>query len=131
MVKQHPVRCYEPLDLISFRMVDRIRPLQFLLLLLPTEAFAHGEEMLETAFLQGASLVLFLLVVLFIRLPYAKRALLVTVYLLMTGLVWGLMAQLPYQANHRMINLLIGVVPIVGVIAAYGFSTWLPRKQKP
>lgn len=108
-------------------MTERTRTLAFLYWLLPTQAFAHGEDILETALLQVASLFLFFGAVLLVRLPYAKKALLVTVYLLTTVVLWWCLADWPYQANRRLINLLTGGVPFGSVLAAYGLSTWHAR----
>ncbi|WP_303312181.1 hypothetical protein [Hymenobacter sp. BT730] len=53
-------------------MTQRTKALLFFLLL-PTCAFAHGEEVLATVFLFLGSLLLFFVLVLLIPVPYAQK----------------------------------------------------------
>lgn len=109
-------------------MSQRLRVL-LLFTLLPTWAFAHGEEVLTTVFLFAGSLLFFFVVVLVIPLPYAKKAVLTVVYLTTIGLVTYLTNGWPYFVNMTLINLLIGLVPILTTVSAY-LLMWVRRKQR-
>ncbi|GGF09817.1 hypothetical protein [Hymenobacter cavernae] len=104
--------------------------LLLLLLLLPLGAFAHGEEILETVFLQISSFFLFLVTVLLIRISYAKKALLVTIYLLATFLVWRLTDEWPYYDTRRLINVLVGAVPLGSTLVAYGLLMVIQKAKE-
>jgi hypothetical protein len=109
-------------------MSQRLRVL-LLFTLLPIWAFAHGEEVLTTVFLFAGSLLLFFVVVLVIPLPYAEKAVLTVVYLTTIGLVTYLTTGWPYFVNMTLINLLIGLAPILTTVSAY-LLMWVRRKQR-
>jgi hypothetical protein len=86
------------------------------LLLLPAIAFAHGEEILYAVASQLISSIVFLLLLVVVRLPYATKALLVAVFLLTTLVVWASNYGVPYP--------FIGAVPLGCVLLAYGLLWW-------
>jgi hypothetical protein len=109
-------------------MSQRLRVL-LLFTLLPTWAFAHGEEVLTTVFLFVGSLLLFFVVVLVIALPYAEKAVLTVVYLTTIGFVTYLTNDWSYRVNMTLINILTGLVPVLTTGAAY-LLMWARRKKK-
>jgi hypothetical protein len=98
-------------------------------MLLPTWAFAHGEEVLTTVFLFVGSLLLFFVVVLVIPLPYPEKAVLVAVYLITIGLAGYLTSGLPYRVNMTLINVLIGLTPVITTVSAY-LLMWGRRRKR-
>jgi hypothetical protein len=109
-------------------MNHRTKVLLFLLLL-PLGASAHGEEVLLTAFLLLGSLVLFLVVILVISVPYAEKAILVSVYLVTIGLALFWTNDLPYRPHMTLINLVIGLAPVGTTVGTY-FVVRARRKER-
>lgn len=103
--------------------------LLLLFLLLPTAAYAHGEEILSTFFLILGSLVLFCIVVLLIPIAYTEKAVLVVVYLVTMGGGIYFTNGLPYLVNMRLINTTIGLAPVVACTAAFLFL-WNRRRSR-
>ncbi|TDN38158.1 hypothetical protein A8B98_24400 [Hymenobacter sp. UV11] len=99
-------------------MSSRIGP-TLLFLLLPAWAAAHGEEVLYPFFTLIGSIGLFLVIILAVRLPYAVKALLVTVYLITTAGICILLSTLPFSNNASILTLLVGAVPMSSVLVAY------------
>jgi hypothetical protein len=99
-------------------MNHRLKVLLFFLLL-PLVASAHGEEVLLPFLLLVGSLLLFFVVILALSLPYAEKAILVTVYLITIGgaLFWT--SSMPYQVNITLINFVIGLAPVGSTVATY------------
>lgn len=109
-------------------MSQRLKVL-LLFTLLPTWAFAHGEEVLTTVFLFVGSLLLFFVVVLVIPLPYAEKAVLTVVYLTTIGLVTYLTNDWPYRVNMTLINMLTGLAPVLTTVSAY-LLMWVRRRKQ-
>ena len=100
-----------------------------LLLLLPTLAYAHGEEVLYTLFLGVGSLIVFFIAILIVPATYPEKAVLVTVYLLTLGVVICLTSNLPYLANMRLINTIICLAPPVACAIAF-LLLWNRRRSQ-
>lgn len=109
-------------------MNQRLKAL-LLFMLLPTWAFAHGEEVLTTAFLFAGSLLLFFVVVLVVPLSYAEKAVLTVVYLTAIGLATYLTSGWPYRVNMTSINMLIGLAPVLTTLSAYLWM-WVRRRKQ-
>jgi len=109
-------------------MNQRLKALLFFALL-PIWAFAHGEEVLTTISLFIGSLLLFFVVVLVVPLPYAEKAVLTVVYLTTIGLATYLISGWPYRVNMTLINMLIGLAPVLTTVSAY-FWMWVRRKKQ-
>ena len=109
-------------------MNQRLKAL-LLFTLLPTWAFAHGEEVLTTVFLFVGSLLLFFVVVLAVPLPYAEKAVLTVVYLTTIGLATYLTSGWPYRVNMTLINTLIGLAPVLTTVSAYLWM-WVRRRKQ-
>lgn len=109
-------------------MNQRTKALLFFMLL-PTWAFAHGEEVLTTVFLFVGSLLLFFVLVLLIPLPYEEKAVLVAVYLTTIGLAVYFTSGLPYRINMTLINMVIGLTPVFTTVSAY-LLLWSKRRKQ-
>jgi hypothetical protein len=109
-------------------MNQRTTRLLLLFLLMPTWAFAHGEEVLTTVFLFAGSLLLFFVGVLAVPLPYAEKAVLVAVYLLTLAGVTYWASALPYRINTALINWVVGLAPVITTVSAALFM-WTRRKK--
>lgn len=88
-------------------------------MLLPTWAFAHGVEVLLTVSILFGSLVLFFLLILAIPLFPAERKRLIAVYLVTIGLTVFLTSLLTYWVHETLVNLLIGLTPVITTVSAY------------
>ena len=110
-------------------MNQRTTCLLLFLLLLPTWALAHGEEVLTTVFLLAGSLLLFLVGVPTVPLPYAEKTVLVAVYLVTLAGVIYWSDSLPYRINMALINWVIGLVPVLTTVSTALF-VWA-RWKKP
>ena len=102
----------------------------FLFLMLPALAHAHGEEVLYTFFILLASVVIFLIVILAIRISYTGKAVLVGSYLLATAAICGIVNTLPYRENADRINILVGVVPPLSALVAYCLYRLMRKNHK-
>jgi len=109
-------------------MNQRTTGLLLLFLLLPTWAFAHGEEMLMTAFLFAGSLLLFLVLLLIVPLPYAEKAVMVTVYLVTIVVIICLANMMPYRIDMALTNWIVGLAPVSTTIFA-ALLMWARRKK--
>ena len=109
-------------------MNQRTTCLLLFLLLLPTWAFAHGEEVLTTVFLLAGSLLLFLVGVLTVPLPYAKKVVLTAVYLVTLAGATYWANGLPYRINMALINWVIGLLPVLTTVSTALF-VWARRKK--
>ncbi|MBO2033392.1 hypothetical protein J4D99_18505 [Siccationidurans ginsengisoli] len=99
-------------------MPHRTKRLLLCLLLLPTLAFAHGEEILLTVAILVISPILFSLVILCIPFVPAERSRVIVVYLVAIALTFFLTSLLPYGTYNTWINWLLVLVPIAAAIAA-------------
>ncbi|WBA44386.1 hypothetical protein [Hymenobacter canadensis] len=109
-------------------MNQRTTGLLLLFLLLPTWAFAHGEEVLTTVFLLAGSLLLFLVGVLAVPVPYAEKAVLVAVYLVTLAVATYWANGLPYRMNIALANWVIGLAPFLTTVSA-ALLMWARRKK--
>lgn len=110
-------------------MNQRITGLLLFLLLLPTLALAHGEEVLTTVFLFAGSLLVFFVAVLVVPLPYAEKGVLVVVYLLTLGTVTYWTNGLPYPDDMALINWTLGLAPVITTVSA-ALLMWARRKKR-
>ena len=100
-------------------MNRRTTGLLLFLLLLPTLAFASGNEIIPTLWLMAGSLLLFFQVLFFVRLPLAKKAVLAAVYLLtMWAVLYG-SSWLPFLNNLVDFNLTIAIGPVCTTVATW------------
>ena len=93
--------------------------LSAILLMLPSLAFASGDSILPTLYLQFASIVVFFVFILFVKLRIVAKLILVWVYVVTVFLIWYLTRNLPFLGNEKSFDLSIGVIPIVTVLIAF------------
>ncbi len=103
--------------------------LLILFLILPSIAFAHGEEVLLTVGISFVSIVIFLIFINLIKLKFAKKLILSAIFSLSTFLVWEFTNTTPYRPNMGKINLLIASVPVVTTLLAYFIITQLNNRR--
>ena len=99
-------------------MNQRTTGLLLFLLLLPTWASAHGEEVLTTVFLLAGPLMLFFVAVLAVPLSHAEKAVLVAVYLATVAVATSWANGRPYRVNMALINWVIGLAPVCTTVSA-------------
>lgn len=104
--------------------------LLLLILMLPAMAHAHGEEVFYTFFILLASVVIFLIIILAIRVSYTGKAVLGGSYLLATVAICGIVNTFPYRENADRINILVGVVPPLSALVAYCLYRLMRRNHK-
>ena len=106
-------------------MNQRTTSLLLFLLLLPTLAFASGNDILPTIYLMAGSLLLFFGVLLLIRLPLTEKMVLAAVYPLTMWAVLHSSDWLPFLNNLIVFNLTVGIMPVLTTVAA-----WLMLKRR-
>ena len=90
-----------------------------LLLIMPSLAFASGDFVLPTLYLQLGSIVIVVFFIVFIKLQRKGKLILVWVYLGTVFLIWYLIGNMPFLENEERINLYIGLIPIMTVLVAF------------
>ena len=105
-------------------MNQRIAGLLLSLLLLPTVAFASGNEIIPTIILMGGALLLFFAVLLLVRLPLTEKIVLAAVYPLTMWAVLYSSSWLPFLNNLVVFNLTVGIMPVFTTV-----TTWLLLKK--
>jgi hypothetical protein len=100
-----------------------------ILILTPFSAFAHGEEVFYTFFIQLSSLLIFLVVLISLKISIRQKLIVTAAYLLAVFLTWYSINELPYRGNMSLINTLVSVVPVGVVLLTFLVLRLLPRKQ--
>lgn len=90
-----------------------------ILMTLPLMAFADHEEVLITFFIQAISIIIFLIVLVFIKLKGRQKAILAAVYIVAVILIWVVASMVPYDANMMTINIFVTFGPLFSVTMAY------------
>ncbi|MBC8051675.1 MAG: hypothetical protein H7Y13_01280 [Sphingobacteriaceae bacterium] len=98
----------------------------FIMFLIPTSVFAHGQEVLETFFIEVVSIILFLIFIIAIRFDLKRKMVLAGAYMLSSAATLYFTNSLPYRENMNKINLMIAFVP-----ATIFFVTFLVLKSRP
>ena len=96
------------------------------LLLIPISAFAHGEEVLVTFFIQAVSIIIFLVIIIAIKVDIKRKLILTGVYFLSSFATFYLTNDWPYRENMNKMNFLVAFVP-----ATSFFITFLVLKSRP
>jgi hypothetical protein len=92
----------------------------FLLLLFacPMTAFAHGEDVLTTIFLELIVVVIFVVALLTVRLNGKGKLIIGGIYISTTALTFMITNGLPYNQYQATINIIVGAVPLtIGLIS--------------
>ena len=102
--------------------------LSLLLLVTPLRAFAHGEEVFLTVFLEFLVVVILVIGLLAINLNAKGKIVIGCIYIVAAVLTFMLTSSLPYNQYRTMINILVVFVPLtIGVI---GYSALKNKFQK-
>ncbi|MCO5945658.1 hypothetical protein [Mucilaginibacter flavidus] len=88
-------------------------------LIMPLMLFAHGEEVIFTLFIQIIAIIIFLIVLIFIKLNSKQKAILAGVYFLAVVLVFFATSTIPYRVNMTGINLSITLIPATCAVLSY------------
>jgi hypothetical protein len=86
---------------------------------MPLTAFAYGEEVLTTFFLEFVTLVIFVIGLLTINLNRKGKLIIGGIYILATTLTFSLINNLPYNQYRTMINIVVVVAPLTIVLIGY------------
>ena len=95
------------------------RTLATLTFLTPLTAFAHGEEVLVTMFLEFGLLVGFISSLAFIKIRIAGKLIIGGLYLLAASMVDILTRDWPYKENMASINFLVTIIPSTVFFVSY------------
>lgn len=90
-----------------------------ILLAMPLMLFAHGEEVIFTLFIQIISIIIFLIVLVFIKLNSKQKATLAGVYFLAVIVVFFATGTIPYRNNMAAINLSVTLIPATCFVLTY------------
>jgi hypothetical protein len=94
-----------------------------LLLASPLTAFAHGEQVLLTVFLEFVIVVILVIGLLIINLNGKGKLIIGGIYILAVVLTFIITNSLPYNQYRTMINILVFFVPLtIGVISYIGLK---------
>jgi hypothetical protein len=85
----------------------------------PMTAFAHGQEVLGTLFLQFAVIIVFFVGLFAIKLKRNGKLILVGIYVLITVLTIMSINSLPYNKYSTIINIGVVTVPLTVVVLSY------------
>jgi Zn-dependent protease with chaperone function len=99
-----------------------------ILILLPLMALAHGEDVLTTFFITIISIIIFIVVMSFIKLSFYKKLILSLVYFLSTVSIYYFTNDIPFNDNKNTINLSVALIPIMAVIITHFI---IKRVKKP
>lgn len=95
------------------------RTLLVILFLVPINAFAHGEEVLLTFFIQGVSIIIFLIIIIAIKVDFKRKLVLTGMYFLFLFATFYLVNSWPYRENMNKINLLVALVPSIAFVITF------------
>jgi len=95
------------------------RTLFSILFLIPVSAFAHGEEVLLTFFIQAVSIIFFLIIIIAIKVDLRRKLILTGIYFLTSFATFYLTNSWPYRENMNKINLLVALVPAIIFVIAF------------
>lgn len=93
-------------------MNDKKIPFSIILILLPIFAFASGDEIISLFYSIGASIIVFLIALIALKLNYSAKFILTVVYVLTLFFLFYLTSDIPYRDNMNIINLCFGLTPI-------------------
>ena len=93
--------------------------LLIILLMMPSLAFASGDFILPTLFIQIGSFIAFVIFAIFIQMKLIGKFLLTWVYFITLFLVWYLFSGKPFLENIIIINFCIAFIPVVTVCFAW------------
>jgi hypothetical protein len=103
--------------------------LSLLLLISPLTAFAHGEEVLVTLFLEFIVVVILVIGLLTIKLNGTGKFIIGGIYVLAIVLSFMITNSLPYDQYRTMINIVVVVVPMtLGLISYVGLKNKFPKE---
>jgi uncharacterized membrane protein len=87
--------------------------LLLVLVLMPSLAFAHGEEVLNIIFIQIVSVVLFGVIIAAVKINSKGKVILTCVYIISTLVIWIISGTIPYNDNMRAINFTVAIGPLL------------------
>lgn len=90
-----------------------------ILVILPLVAFAHGEEVLISVFIEMGLFITILTILWALKWKIVGKLLLFTIYILSTFLSFYLISGISYTNNMGLINLIIVIVPSLIVYLSY------------
>lgn len=90
-----------------------------ILLIMPAVAFAHGEEVIYTLFIQIISIIICLIILISVKVSSTSRAILLGIYLLSVIAVFYFINNLPFRHNMLLINLSVAFIPFIISILTY------------
>jgi len=93
--------------------------LSTLIFFTPLTAYADHEEVLSTFALELGLLIVFLIVLIFIKIRIWGKLIIGGLYLLSTYLIFKYTDTLPYSQNMALINTLVAVIPSTVFIVSY------------
>lgn len=106
------------------------RALATLIFLTPLTAFAHGEEVLMTIFLEFGLLVVFTLILAYVKIRIEGKLIIGGLYLLTAYLINKLFENWPYRQNMTLISLLVTLIPSTAFLVSYfGLRTRFKKKD--
>jgi hypothetical protein len=104
-----------------------MKKLEYVLLLLflsPLTVFAHGQEVLETVFVEFVVMVIFVIGLLAIKLNVKGKLIIAAIYILTTVSTFVIINNLPYNQFRTTINIAVGIVPLtIGVLSYVGLRS--------
>ena len=95
------------------------RTLATLTFLTPLTAFAHGEEVLTTIFIEFGLLVVFICILAFTKIKIEGKLIIGGLYLLATYLTFNQIENFPYRQNMSLINILVALIPSTVFFVSY------------
>ena len=95
------------------------RILAALIIVSPLTAYAHGEEVILTLFIEFILVVVFIGVLLTIKLKGQGKLIIAGLYLLTTILTFISFDSLPYKENATLINLALAIIPWTVFLLSY------------
>ena len=93
--------------------------LSLLLVVTPLAAFAHGEEVLGTIFLELIVIVILIVGLVTVNLNRKGKLIIGSIYFLTIVLTFTLTNLLPYRQYQTLTNILVVAVPLTTGIASY------------
>lgn len=104
--------------------MKKLRHILILLLLAtPLTALAHGEEILETVFLEFIVVIIFVIGLLTIKLRGKGKLLIGGIFILTTVLTFIFIDSFPYNQYRTTINIVVVIVPLtIGVVSYFGLK---------
>ena len=95
------------------------RILATLIIISPLTAYAHGEEVMLTLFVEFILIVVFIGVLLAIKLKGQGKLIIAALYLLTTILTFISLDSLPYKENVTLVNLSLIIIPWTVFLLSY------------